>query len=174
MNPASGEPPGPATPPGDATGPPTADGETGRSPRAGRRRRPGTLAALLAEVGEVIAPTAGAHPAPQPAPPPPPAQVVLPAGAVRRLRRRRSATALPPLPRATDVPDDAAGRVDFITVETVVTGAALTEASTDQEAPPAAAEPAAPAAARLTGWLPLMVLGVAIVAVFVLGMLATR
>jgi hypothetical protein len=35
----------------------------------------------------------------------------------RHLRRRRSATSLPPLPVPTDIPEDAPGRVEFITID---------------------------------------------------------
>lgn len=174
----------------DDTGLPPAD-RVGERPRAGRpghdrRRRTTGLASVLAEVGDLAAPVTGPADAAATEPTPEPsaasagdpgrsARVVLPSGTVRRLRRRRSASALPPLPRPADIPDDVAGRVEFITVETVPL-----EEATDVEPPasvsvdpqPAPAEP--PPAAAVIGWMPLVVLGAALICIFVLGMLTTR
>ncbi len=90
-------------------------------------------------------------------------------------RRRRSASLLPPLPSATDVPEDAAGRVAIISVPGPQTGSAPQAAT---ETPVADAEPAPVVAvggeAPLAGWLPVLILGVALVIVFVVGVLVTR
>ncbi|HEV7678643.1 MAG TPA: hypothetical protein VGQ42_08755 [Candidatus Dormibacteraeota bacterium] len=112
-------------------------------------------------------------------------------------RRRRSASPLPPLPSPADIPEDAAGRVAIITVsappDVVPTlaagpGALATRglaagAGTDAAAPLAAAEPDATERRLITaitgggpmdGWIPVLGLGVALMVIFVLGVLVTR
>lgn len=88
-------------------------------------------------------------------------------------RRRRSATLLPPLPSATDVPEDAPGRVAIVAVPLPPEAAAASESS-----PPAPVQPApitvVGGEAPLAGWLPVLALGVALVILFVVGVLVTR
>lgn len=92
-------------------------------------------------------------------------------------RRRRSASLLPPLPSAADVPEDADGRVSIFSVPGPPAAAA-------EPAPPPA-DPTPPGSgpapittvggdAPLAGWLPVAALGVVLVIVFVIGILVTR
>jgi hypothetical protein len=97
-----------------------------------------------------------------------------PAQAARR--RRRSASLLPPLPSPSDLPEDAPGRVAIIAM-----GPPPGDQATDAEPPsrpPAPANPAPVVAvggdAPLAGWLPVLALGVALVLIFVVGVLVTR
>jgi hypothetical protein len=89
-------------------------------------------------------------------------------------RRRRSASLLPPLPSPTDIPEDAAGRVAIMAI------ASPPDAVAEPEMPSPAVDPGpAPvttvaADAPLSGWLPVLALGVALVVVFVIGVLVTR
>lgn len=94
---------------------------------------------------------------------------------VRRLRRRRSASTLPPLLHPAEVPEDAAGRVEFVTLEDVehrASGAVRWPAPVirDEPAPQVSGvvQPAAPA------WIAVAALGALMVLLFVVGMLATR
>ncbi len=93
-----------------------------------------------------------------------------------RRRRRRSASLLPPLPSATDVPEDAAGRVAIISVPGPQANGSAPQPAAETTA--ADAEPAPVTAvggeAPLAGWLPVLLLGVALVIVFVVAVLVTR
>lgn len=88
-------------------------------------------------------------------------------------RRRRSASPLPPLPSPADIPEDAPGRVTFLTVATspdvVPPPLPATEAPLPQPAP-ALSSPADP----LREWLPVVVLGLSMLLVFIVGMVVTR
>ena len=88
----------------------------------------------------------------------------------RSPRRRRSVAVAPALLDPAELPEDAAGRVTLITVEAPTDilgtpGAIPTE-------PPAAVAPSFLAASD--GWVVVAIAGVAIVAIFVVGMLLTH
>jgi len=85
-----------------------------------------------------------------------------------RLRRRRSAGRLPPLPTPADIPEDAAGRVEFITAPAVPAPAA---AGTSAGAAVRRRQPRW--AALVTGWTAVIILGMLIAAVFVIGLRVT-
>lgn len=88
----------------------------------------------------------------------------------RSPRRRRSVAVAPALLDPAELPEDAAGRVSLISVEAPkdilgTSGAAPSES-------PVAVAPSALAAAD--GWVVVAIAGVAIVAIFVVGMLLTH
>jgi hypothetical protein len=102
-------------------------------------------------------------------------------------RRRRSASLLPPLPSPTDIPEDAAGRVAILSVlpppdSTPVAPLSTSEASLAQDGAPSTAPSAPPSASitaigsstALAGWAPVLALGVALVLLFVVGVLVTH
>ena len=88
-------------------------------------------------------------------------------------RRRRSASPLPPLPSPIDIPEDAPGRVTFVALaaapDVVPPAAAVAEDVSHQPAParPAFASP-------LDDWLSVIVLGVAMLLVFIVGVVVTH
>jgi len=90
-------------------------------------------------------------------------------------RRRRSATLLPPLPSPTDVPEDAAGRVAIFAVPDPAAPPAA-DGDRAHSAPDITPAPVVPVGgdAPLAGWLPVLALGVALVVIFVIGVLVTR
>jgi hypothetical protein len=99
-----------------------------------------------------------------------------PAQAARR--RRRSASLLPPLPSPSDVPEDAPGRVAIIAMGPPPGDA---DNACIAEPPSPAPAPASPASVvavggdtPLAGWLPVLALGVALVLIFVVGVLVAR
>jgi hypothetical protein len=91
-------------------------------------------------------------------------------------RRRRSASLLPPLPSPTDIPEDAPGRVAILAMGPPPGTEHEAPAPEPSSPPVAAPAPVTPVggAAPLAGWLPVLTLGVALVLVFVVGVLVTR
>jgi hypothetical protein len=87
----------------------------------------------------------------------------------RSPRRRRSVAVAPALLDPAELPEDAAGRVALIRVEAPddIVGA-----------PPVAYPPPAPAStpvvANATAWIAVGIAGIAIIAIFVVGMLLTH
>lgn len=128
----------------------------------------------------------------EPTPGGPAAAVVLAAadaGQVAR-RRRRSASLLPPLPSPTDIPEDAAGRIEILSVPPplnstpvapltskpavpAATGVAATQGRQDSDSAPGPVT-AVGGSAALAGWLPVIALGLVLVVLFVVGVLVTR
>jgi len=88
-------------------------------------------------------------------------------------RRRRSASPLPPLPSPIDIPEDAPGRVTFIALaaapDVVAHPVAVAE---DPEPAPVPARPSF--ASPLDEWLPVVILGVAMLVVFIVGVVVTH
>jgi hypothetical protein len=112
-------------------------------------------------------------------------------------RRRRSASLLPPLPAPADIPEDAAGRVAIIAISAPPdVESSFAPAPRSLAAPVAASEPDGNAAAVATaeptsaaersvitaitgggpvdGWIPVIALGIALLVIFVVGVLVTR
>jgi hypothetical protein len=111
-------------------------------------------------------------------------------------RRRRSASLLPPLPSPADIPEDAAGRVAIITAsappDVVPSFApapgspaprALADNANAGPATPPSIEPDAAERSLITaitgggpmdGWIPVIALGVALLVIFVVGVLVTH
>jgi len=94
----------------------------------------------------------------------------------RRLarRRRRSASLLPPLPSPMDIPEDAPGRVAFLAAGSAADFVPVTAVSADMapalEPATAPSRPAPP----VDEWLAMAIVGVAMLVVFVAGLLLTR
>jgi hypothetical protein len=94
----------------------------------------------------------------------------------RSLRKRRSASLRPPLPRVADIPDDAHGRVNFYSAEVPFpSGPAgsvapqATERGQETDSPPAELVASTP-----PEWIAVAALGALLVLFFVVGMVATR
>jgi hypothetical protein len=88
-------------------------------------------------------------------------------GTVRKFRARRSAAQLPALVDPIDIPEDAAGRVEFITAPHL----------DDREEPPVTVTPppAVTQALRLgSGWVAVAVLAAILVAVFIVGIVLVK
>jgi hypothetical protein len=91
-----------------------------------------------------------------------------------RRRRRRSASVLPQHSEPVDIPDDAAGRVEFYTLRI---DADIAPPPVIPVTPPPASQPDRPLAAATTPfaeWLPVLVLAAAMVLVFVIGVVVTH
>jgi hypothetical protein len=88
-------------------------------------------------------------------------------------RRRRSASPLPPLPSPIDIPEDAPGRVTFIALPGApdVVPPAGPLAETPAPAPPLARPSFA---SPLDEWLPVVLFGVAMLVVFIVGVVVTH
>jgi hypothetical protein len=94
------------------------------------------------------------------------------ADASPRNRRRRSSSALPSHLEPVEVPDDAPGRVEYISVEmpeAVAVVATVTDADAAQSPHPMAADPTV-----ANPWVAVVTLGVLLVVLFVVGMAITR
>jgi hypothetical protein len=110
---------------------------------------------------------------------PPPAESAAALAALRpsrSLRRRRSASLRPPLPRVADIPDDAHGRVNFYSAEVPFPSGRggpvapqATDRGRDNESPPAELATSMP-----PEWIAVAALGALLVLLFVVGMVATR
>jgi len=139
--------------------------------------------------------SAGATPVPTPPVLPAPISPAAPHQAVDQARRRRrSASLLQPVHSPTDIPDDAPGRVEFFIpavgpdilpapspgpVDAPPTDARAADAQPATATPTGArlADPGAPGQhpdPTLTGWLPVGILAVAMVLIFILGLVITR
>lgn len=89
-----------------------------------------------------------------------------------RNRRRRSSSALPSHLEPVEVPDDAPGRVEYISVEmpeAVAVLATVADADTTETDHPMALAPAV-----ANPWVAVVALGVLLVVLFVVGMAGTR
>lgn len=93
----------------------------------------------------------------------------------RSIRRRRSVARTPALVAPVDIPDDAAGRVEFIVVR------APADVVASRPAPEAGGEPAPPPAEHISpwlshwgGWLAVGLLTAVLIFLFVAGMALTR
>lgn len=90
-------------------------------------------------------------------------------------RRRRSASPLPPLPSPADVPEDAAGRVAFLAIAVAPDVVpAVTPAASEEEPDRELAPPRPTPVHPFDQWLPVILLGAAMVVVFVVGVVVTH
>lgn len=87
-------------------------------------------------------------------------------------RRRRSASPLPPLPSPADVPEDAVGRVAFLAIAVAPDVVPTVTPAASEEEP--AREPMSAPVHPFDQWLPVILLGAAMVVVFVVGVVVTR
>jgi hypothetical protein len=172
--------------PSPANGSPAASPANGAPAAPGRV--PGNIDAAALDAAPAPTPLApvavpdlpAAHVISQPASPPVAAIRVdahaEPVPAARR--RRRSASPLPPLPSPSDIPEDAPGRIAILSMgpppgtepDPSRALAGLAEATLTTREPTMRAEADPP----LAGWLPVLALGVALVLVFIVGVLVTR
>ncbi len=118
-------------------------------------------------------PEVRADPTPEPTPPTVELEGEAAPAPHRRMRARRSVARMPVLVARADIPDDAAGRVEFISFdvpdddETSI----LVAGSVTSTPPPAATEVEARGAAA---WIAVAALGAALVVVFLVGMAITH
>lgn len=91
-----------------------------------------------------------------------------------RRRKRRSASPMPLLSGPVDLPEDAAGRVEFYTLGL---DPDVTPPPVIPVTPPSASHPDRPlagAAAPFAEWLPVIALAAAMVLVFIIGVVVTH